>query len=103
MTHDPDHWRKRADEMRRIAEDITVVARAKASILRAAQEYDGLALPAEDGSKDAAPPPLSVGAEIMRKLHGSNIYDGLFSELGEDLQGWNSQHPIFSELIIRNR
>jgi hypothetical protein len=36
---DAEHWRRRAEEMRRIAGNLQVLARAKASILRNAEEY----------------------------------------------------------------
>ena len=45
--HDAELWRRRADEMRRIAEGMTVIARAKTSMLRTAEEYDMLAERAE--------------------------------------------------------
>jgi len=54
---DAEHWRKRAEQMRRIAEDLEVLALAKASVLRNAEEYDRLAARAEkhedvnDGSR----------------------------------------------------
>jgi hypothetical protein len=41
---DPEHWRKRADEMRRIAEEMSVLPHARASMLRVAEEYDRLAV-----------------------------------------------------------
>jgi hypothetical protein len=40
----PEHWRRRAQELRSIADELTVFARAKASLLRAAEEYDRLAM-----------------------------------------------------------
>jgi hypothetical protein len=43
FTVDADHWRRRADEMRRIAETITIFPNANASVLRTAEEYDRLA------------------------------------------------------------
>ena len=46
-TIEADHWRRRANEMRRIAEGMTVIARAKASTLRTADEYERLAERAE--------------------------------------------------------
>jgi hypothetical protein len=45
--HDPEHWRRRANEMRRIADGLGVLALAKASVLRTAGEYDLLAARAE--------------------------------------------------------
>jgi len=39
--------------------------------------------------------------ELMRRIHGVNIYAGFTPSLPEDRQGWNSQHPAFEE-IIRN-
>jgi hypothetical protein len=46
-TCDADHWRTRADEMRRIADEMTVMARAKAAIIRIADGYELLAVRAE--------------------------------------------------------
>jgi hypothetical protein len=43
----PEHWRRRAEELRSIADGLTVFARAKASLLRVAEEYDRLAMRAE--------------------------------------------------------
>jgi Methyltransferase domain len=39
--------------------------------------------------------------ELMRRIHGTNIYAGFTPNLIEDRQGWNSNHPAF-EQIIRN-
>jgi SAM-dependent methyltransferase len=39
--------------------------------------------------------------ELMRRIHGTNIYAGFTPGLTEDRQGWNSHHPAFEE-IIRN-
>jgi hypothetical protein len=39
--------------------------------------------------------------DIMRRIHGVNIYAGFTPTLPEDRQGWNSDHPAFTE-IIRN-
>jgi SAM-dependent methyltransferase len=35
----------------------------------------------------------------MRRIHGTNIYNGFVPTFGEDLQGWNSQHSSFEEII----
>jgi hypothetical protein len=45
--YDPGRWRRRAEEMRRIADEMTVIARAKAEILRIAENYELLAVRAE--------------------------------------------------------
>ena len=44
---DPEHWRTRAAEMRRIADGLDVLALAKASMVQTAEEYDRLAARAE--------------------------------------------------------
>jgi hypothetical protein len=44
---DPEHWRRRADEMRRIADGLSPLVLAKAWMLRTAEEYDRLAVKAE--------------------------------------------------------
>ena len=45
--HDPDHWRRRAQEMHAIADGMTILPSAKASLLRTAEEYERLAERAE--------------------------------------------------------
>jgi hypothetical protein len=45
--NDPQCWRKRAQEMRAIAEEMTVLTRAKESVLRIADQYERQALRAE--------------------------------------------------------
>jgi hypothetical protein len=42
-----EHWHIRAEEMRRIAESLSVIPHAKASMLRIAEEYERLATRAE--------------------------------------------------------
>lgn len=37
--------------------------------------------------------------ELMRRIHGTNIYAGFTPNLPEDRQGWNSEHPAFEEII----
>ncbi|HEX3990650.1 MAG TPA: class I SAM-dependent methyltransferase [Acetobacteraceae bacterium] len=41
----------------------------------------------------------SIHAEIMRRIHGTNIYSGFAPTFAEDLQGWNSEHTSFEEII----
>ena len=40
-----------------------------------------------------------LGKELMHRLYGADIYEGFTSPLAEDLQGWNSQAPVFVEAI----
>jgi hypothetical protein len=42
-----EHWHIRAEEMRRIAESLSVIPHANASMLRIAEEYERLATRAE--------------------------------------------------------
>lgn len=44
---DPENWRRRAAEMRKIAEGMAHLPRAQASLLGTAQEYDRRAAKAE--------------------------------------------------------
>jgi len=47
MIDDAGHWRRRAAEMRSIADDLSVIPHAKTSILRIADELDRLAIRAQ--------------------------------------------------------
>ena len=40
---------------------------------------------------------------IMAALHGVDIYDGFDASLGEDLQGWNSDHPVLAQAMTAFR
>jgi len=44
-----------------------------------------------------------IAARLMEVLHGSNIYAGFSPMFPLDLQGWNSQHPIFRDAIAQLR
>jgi hypothetical protein len=48
--NDPEHWRGRAQEMRRLAEDIKD-AETKEMMLRIARDYENLAVRAEERSR----------------------------------------------------
>jgi hypothetical protein len=48
LDYDPEHWRRRADEMRRIADGLNLLPSAQASVLRTAEEYCRLAVKAEE-------------------------------------------------------
>ena len=48
--NDPEHWRARAEEMRRLAEDINDAA-TKEMMLRIARDYENLAVRAKERSK----------------------------------------------------
>jgi predicted O-methyltransferase YrrM len=41
----------------------------------------------------------SIHADIMRRIHGTDIYNGFVPTFAEDRQGWNSQHSSFEEII----
>jgi cephalosporin hydroxylase len=51
---------------------------------------------ATDALADAAG---SIHAEIMRRIHGTDVYAGFVPTFAEDRQGWNSQHTSFEEII----
>ena len=48
--NDPEHWRARAEEMRRLAEDINDAA-TKEMMLRNARDYENLAVRAVERAK----------------------------------------------------
>jgi hypothetical protein len=39
----------------------------------------------------------------MQVIHGTDVYTGYGSVLPLDLQGWNSSHPVFNEIISKDR
>lgn len=41
----------------------------------------------------------SIHSEIMRRIHGINVYTGFVPTFAEDRQGWNSEHTCFEEII----
>jgi hypothetical protein len=41
----------------------------------------------------------SIYADIMRRIHGTNVYSGFVPTFAEDRQGWNSEHSSFEEVI----
>jgi predicted O-methyltransferase YrrM len=47
--------------------------------------------------------PGSTFLELMRRIHGVNIYTGFTPAMAEDRQGWNSQHPALAEIIQKAR
>jgi hypothetical protein len=57
LAENADHWRKRAEELRHLAEIMSRV-KSKEMVLRLAEDYDRLALRAEERSRESerAPP-----------------------------------------------
>jgi hypothetical protein len=45
--------------------------------------------------------PGSAADALMRRLHGCDIFAGFVPTFAVDLQGWNSDHPVFGEIISR--
>jgi hypothetical protein len=42
--------------------------------------------------------------ELLLKIHGRNIYDGFEpTHYPDDVQGWNSNHPLLTEVISRTQ
>jgi predicted O-methyltransferase YrrM len=41
----------------------------------------------------------SIHADIMRRIHGTDVYTGFVPTFAEDRQGWNSEHSSFGEII----
>jgi hypothetical protein len=52
LADNADHWRKRAEELRRLAEIMSRV-KPKEMVLRLAEDYDRLALHAEERAKES--------------------------------------------------
>jgi hypothetical protein len=48
---DAEHWRRRADELRRIAGELEPLPLAKESVLRTAEGYDRLAVKTEERAR----------------------------------------------------
>ncbi len=46
---------------------------------------------------------MLVHAEIMRLIHGTNVFAGFVPNFPDDRQGWNSQHASFEEIIGGSR
>ena len=44
-----------------------------------------------------------VQQELMRRIHGDDIYAGFVPTFAPDPQGWNSQHPAFEAIIAHAR
>jgi Methyltransferase domain len=40
-----------------------------------------------------------IHADIMRRIHGTDVYSGFVPTFAEDRQGWNSEHGSFQEII----
>jgi hypothetical protein len=55
--------------------------------------------PATGASYLPADQPGSYFSELMRRIHGANIYTGYVPAVAEDRQGWNSEHRVFEEII----
>jgi hypothetical protein len=52
-----------------------------------------------DGNHDKTSSSAGTASQICLKLFGESVLYGYEPELTKDLQGWNSSHPIFQELI----
>ncbi len=50
-------------------------------------------------TQDVAEAAGSVYTELMRRIHGTNVYAGFVPTFAEDRQGWNSEHASFDEVI----
>jgi hypothetical protein len=48
-------------------------------------------------------PRVSKSEELMRRIHGTDIYAGFVPTFATDLQGWNSDHPVFRRIITEIR
>ena len=40
-----------------------------------------------------------IHAEIMRRIHGTDVYTGFVPTFAEDRQGWNSEHTVLEEIV----
>ncbi len=48
-------------------------------------------------------PAPRIARELAQTLYGEDIYAGFVPILAEDLQGWNSEAPIFREIVRQHR
>jgi len=55
------------------------------------------------GPRQMAAEPNAIHREIMHTIHGTDIFAGYVPALAEDLQGWNSAHPAFDEIVAAVR
>lgn len=46
---------------------------------------------------------MTKAADLMHTIHGTDIYAGFVPTFPLDLQGWNSDHPAFHEIMWRDR
>ena len=54
-------------------------------------------------SKLTEAPKLTLAAAIMHKLYGGNMYSDVGVDMPEDLQGWNSRHPVLAKIVADKR
>jgi len=54
---------------------------------------------------EPAPPPRLTGAaaEVMRAIHGGDVYEGFVPDRPLDLQGWNGTHPALLRAVEETR
>ncbi|WP_052402133.1 class I SAM-dependent methyltransferase [Muricoccus aerilatus] len=57
-----------------------------------------MSAPAE-GAAQATPPLTPAAAEVMRTIHGTDIYAGFTPTRPLDLQGWNGLHPALVQAV----
>ena len=58
-----------------------------------------LQMPRGDAKASSIGQPVSFTRDLMQRLHGTDIYADFVPTFAEDHQGWNSQHPVFVEII----
>ncbi len=44
-------------------------------------------------------PASATHHDIMHRIHGTDIYAGFTPTFADDRQGWNSEHPVFEEIV----
>jgi hypothetical protein len=74
------------------------LTRCAPAISKAIESFAG-PQPRGDGTSTYFGHRQSTFAELMQRLHGTNVYAGFVPTFATDTQGWNSEHQAFADII----